>query len=159
MTIGGEAFVYRLIAGETGGTAQQRTTTAQIVIEDDAYVKNLYAAGDKGSMAETQIRIKGGNVETLTGSRKSDGAVKDLTVILSDKGKLPTTVSISNATMITGTKKLVYSGLTLTLDPGTKWDELEAADQSVLTLTGTWPAVLKTSTGGKILLPAPIGSV
>lgn len=155
VTVGGEAFVSRLVGGETGNTTEVRNTTSTIIIDDDGYVKNLYTAGDKATMAAAYVQIKGGTVESISGRRSGAGVVKDLTVTIYENGRVPNTLSISDTAMITGTKKLVYSGVTAQLDSGTKWDQLEATDNSVLTLAGTWPSTLQTSHGGKIILPGP----
>lgn len=152
VTLGGSAFVNRLIAGATYGGAGE-TGHSAVVIGDRAYVKDLYTAGDFGNTRLTEITLAGGTVENISEQRNGKaGTAADVILRLTAPGTLPGSLSLGDQAVITGRKTLALDGITGHCAPASFWDELHAEGGSIITLTGQRPAVLSAESGSKILL-------
>lgn len=109
ITVGGNAFIGRLIMGETckNGTGSE---SSSLTVTDSATIEELYTAGDYATTQSVTIEINGGKVEKLIHSRNKGGTAVDLQLILADVDLLPPSIDISNSAIITGQKVLtVYS--------------------------------------------------
>lgn len=107
--IGGNAFVSRLVMGETCkyGT---NIKSAELSVCESATIKELYVAGDYANTESVSIEIKSGNVEKLIHSRNKGGTASNLELILTDGSLLPKAIDIFNTSTITGQKVLTLYG-------------------------------------------------
>jgi glycerophosphoryl diester phosphodiesterase len=107
--IGGNAFVSRLVLGETCKYGTNIESSGLILIEN-ATINELYVAGDYANTENVTIEIKGGRVENLIHSRSKEGNAENLDLILTNADLLPTSINISLTTVITGQKTLTLYG-------------------------------------------------
>ena len=148
VSVGGTAFVSRLIAGETGSGSAHDRTSSTVTVKDDAVVENLYLAGDLENTRNISVNILGGRVSIMSERRDGKtGTVGNLTLTVATLKQLPQMVNISN-TCITGTKTLVVGG-TGELKNTAAWTKLIAADGALIDLTGTYPQTLEKVGSGK----------
>jgi len=109
IAVGGNAFISRLVMGETCKEGTDNESSA-LTVADHAMIKELYAAGDYANTHSITIEINGGNVDRLIHSRGKGGTAVDLQLILADVELLPQSIDISNSAIITGQKALtVYA--------------------------------------------------
>ncbi len=109
VTIGGNAFVSRLVMGETCKSGIS-IKSSDLTVAENATIKELYAAGDYANTENVTIEIKGGNVEKLIHSRSKGGTVGELELILSDASLIPKSIDISTSAVITGQRTLTLYG-------------------------------------------------
>lgn len=151
VTVGGNAFVSRLVAGETNTRATGDRASSTVTVQGDATVKNLYLAGDAANVQAMTVNLLGGKVESITERRENKtGTVDDLTVNVASPVLMPEILTISNS-CITGTKVLTIGG-TGELGNAAAWDKLIANDGAAITLTGTYPEDLERVGSGKFLV-------
>jgi glycerophosphoryl diester phosphodiesterase len=107
--IGGNAFVSRLVMGETCkyGT---NIKSARLSVDENATIRELYVTGDYANTENVTIEINSGNVESLIHSRNKGGTASNLDLILTDVSLLPKTIDIFNTSAITGQKVLTLYG-------------------------------------------------
>ncbi len=110
VTVGGNAFVSRLVAGETAQIATGDRQLSRVTVKDNAEIRELYIAGDYANTENVEISISGGKVISLIESRGKRGTAENLTVILADASLMPQNLSISNRAVITGERILEISG-------------------------------------------------
>lgn len=151
ITVGGNAFVSRLIAGETYGKATGDRVSSVVTIQNEATVKNLYLAGDAVNTQNVTVNILGGTVSAMEENRGTNGKAENVTVNIASVDLLPATVSISKNTVITGSKVLMIGG-TGSLGDAAAWDKLVANDGALITLTGTYPENLEKVGSGKFCI-------
>lgn len=139
VTVGGDAFVSRLICGPTyqgNGTVQRSTLN----VSGNAVVNSLYSVGDYGNVAETNIYLTGGTVKSLLEKRdNTNGAAQDINLTISETADIPETVSIS-ASCITGSRQLIIDGIVgkaMRFDSG--WNSLRLINNSSVTVVGIIP--------------------
>lgn len=122
VTIGGNAFVSRLVMGETCkyGT---NIESSSLIVTENATIKELYVAGDYAYTENVTIEIQGGRVEKLIHSRNKNGSAGNFELILTDAGQLPVSIDISNHNVITGQKTLTLYG-EAEFDTS-NWDQVE----------------------------------
>ena len=120
--IGGNAFVSRLVTGETCkyGT---NIESSSLIVTKNATIKELYVAGDYAYTENVTIEIQGGKVEKLIHSRNKGGSAGNFELILTDAGLLPVSIDISNHNVITGQKTLTLYG-EAEFDTS-NWDQVE----------------------------------
>ena len=111
VTIGGNAFVSRLVMGETCNHGTNIESSSLIVTEN-ATIKELYVAGDHAYTENVTIEIQGGRVEKLIHSRNKGGSAGNLKLILTATDLLPQNIDISHSNVITGQKTLLLYGET-----------------------------------------------
>lgn len=102
VTVGGNAFVNNLVAGETAKNATGSREKSTVTVQDRAEVRHLYVAGDYACTETVTVNILGGKVVSLTEGRGKGGRVKDVTVTLANEWLTPETVSLKDSSMITG---------------------------------------------------------
>ncbi|MBR6577543.1 MAG: hypothetical protein IKK74_01225 [Clostridia bacterium] len=122
VTIGGNAFVSRLVMGETYNHGTNIESSSLIVTEN-ATIKELYVAGDYAYTENVTIEIQGGRVENLIHSRNKGGSAGNLELILTNSVLLPVSIDISNLNVITGQKTLTLYG-EAEFDTS-NWDQVE----------------------------------
>lgn len=151
VAVGGEAFVSRLIAGETATGASGDRRVSNVTVSGEAVVNNLYLAGDGANTREVNVTITGGKVVAMSENRGNAGTAQDLTLTLADVSLMPGTVSISNKSLLSGTKLLCLQG-TGALGDCAVWDGLVALDGAAITLTGSYPENLRKEGSGRFLV-------
>lgn len=107
--IGGNAFVSRLVMGETCNHGTNIESSSLIVTEN-ATIKELYVAGDYAYTENVTIEINGGKVKNLIHSRNKGGSAGNLELILTNSVLLPVSIDIANLNVITGQKTLTLYG-------------------------------------------------
>ena len=107
--IGGNAFVSRLVMGETCNHGTNIESSSLIVTEN-ATIKELYVAGDYAYTENVTIEIHGGRVEKLIHSRNKSGSAGNLELILTGVDLLLPSVDVSTPNVITGQKTLILYG-------------------------------------------------
>lgn len=122
VNIGGNAFVSRLVAGETAKNASDEHQSTTVTINGDAVIRELYAAGDYANTKTAEINILGGNVLNLIHSRGKGGTLCDLKMFLITPALIPTNIDISNKNVITGKKTLTVNGEISSTNE--HWDEI-----------------------------------
>lgn len=147
VTVGGKAYVSRLVMGETGGSVADDRDSAKLTVQDDAIVANLYLAGDKANVKDLTVDIDGGWIKAMSSSRGKNGTVTDLTVNVADVANMPDSVSLDSS-IITGEKVLNVGG-TGELGDCDMWDSATALEGAVITLTGKYPSGLTKENTGK----------
>ncbi|MBQ7045349.1 MAG: leucine-rich repeat protein [Clostridia bacterium] len=154
VTVGKNVFISRLIAGETATSSQGDRASSVVTIKDDATIKNLYIAGDTANTKQVTVNILGGKVESIAENRSKSGTAENLIITLASPLNLPKSISISNSSLISGTKVLTLNG-TGELKNSDIFDKLIANDGAVITLVGTYPEQLESVGSGKFILPTP----
>lgn len=110
VTVGGNAFVSRLVAGETAKSAGGNRPCSIIRILDSAVINELFVAGDSAVTRSVILDLKGGRVLAISESRGKGGKAVDLTMILRDASLIPSTVSIADKSVILGKRVLQIYG-------------------------------------------------
>ena len=135
VTVGGNAFVSRLVAGETAKSAVGERVESIVKILDNAEVRELYAAGDYSHTLEVIVEVQGGKVLSLTESRGKGGTAQNLTLRLADLSMMPKNVSVSDSSVIKGKKRLELSaGVSPT---EIVWDETVVLREAETTVSET----------------------
>ena len=122
VTVGGNAFVSRLVAGETAVDGKGDREYAQVTVKDAAEIRDLFIAGDSANTKSVKVEIFGGKVISISESRKKGGRAEKLEVFLQDAALLPESVSISDKNVITGKKMLAVYGKAP--ENAEDWDEV-----------------------------------
>ena len=104
--IGGNAFVSRLVMGETCKYGA-KIESSSLIVSENAAIKELYVAGDYAYTENVTIEIHGGKVEKLIHSRNKSGSAGNLELILTATDLLPPSIDISHSNVITGQKNLI----------------------------------------------------
>lgn len=122
VTIGGNAFVSRLVMGETckHGT---NIESSSLIVTENATIDELYVAGDYAYTEKVTVKIHGGKVKNLIHSRNKGGSAGNLELILTNSVLLPVSIDISNLNVITGQKTLTLYG-EAEFDTS-NWDQVE----------------------------------
>ncbi len=163
--IGGNAFVSRLVMGETCKYGANIKSSSLIVTENST-IKELYVAGDYAYTENVTIEIHGGKVEKLIHSRNKDGSADNLELILTNADLLPQSIDISHPDVITGQKTLRLYGETpvdtsvwdkvMLIPPETEAeDETSSLSESAST-TGNKPIIDNTNKKTSFEMPARI---
>ena len=122
VTVGGNAFVSRLVAGETAKSAVGERAESVVKILDNAEVRELYAAGDYSHTRELTVEVRGGKVRSFIESRGKGGTARNVTLRLFDPKLMPEIVSLADTAVIRGEKRLELEGGTTPTDD--VWDEV-----------------------------------
>ncbi len=121
VTVGGNAFVSRLVASETSKSVGERESSL-VTVKDDAVINDLFVAGDSANTKHVTVEILGGKLKSISESREKSGTAEDFELILFDNSLMPEKLSISNAEIIKGKRTLMVYGET-NLDTE-HWDEV-----------------------------------
>ena len=150
MVVGGDAYVSRLVLGETGGSVAADREKSTLTVQGDAIIANLYLAGDKANVKDVTVSINGGRVKAVSSKRGGSGTAGNVTMNLKDISLMPGSVGLDSS-VLTLTKVLAMGG-TGSLGDSAQWDKLVAKDGAVITLTGTYPNALAREGTGKFLV-------
>lgn len=110
VTVGGNAFVSRLVAGETASSGKGNREHAHVTVKDNAEIRDLFIAGDSANTISVTVEILGGKVISISESRGKGGRAEKLDLILQNASLMPENVSISDKNVITGKKTLTTYG-------------------------------------------------
>lgn len=133
VTVGENAFVSRLVAGETAKGAAGRRSESVVTVQDGAEIRELYVAGDYSDTERVTVNILGGKVLSLSESRGNGGTARDFTLRVDETSMLPLSLSISNRGVITGEKRLeICSGEAFS---DAVWDEIVSLKAEVPSVT------------------------
>ena len=122
VTVGGNAFVSRLVAGETAKNANGVRAHSLVTVKDNAVINDLFIAGDSSVTNAVTVEIEGGRTVYVSEGRKKGGSAEEFNLIIHAATLMPSNISISDKTVISGKKTLKVYGEKpdLTVD----WDEI-----------------------------------
>lgn len=154
VTVGGRAFVSRLVAGETAANAAgKNSSSSDVTVDGEAVVHNLYLAGDTANTSNVTVTINSGRVVSISERRDGKtGTADDLTLNLARPSLLPEALRTADAAILTGSKSVHiagdgslsgnvdFSGWNVTIESG-----------STVTANGEWHADSLTVEAGGIL--------
>ena len=106
VTVGENAFVSRLVAGETAKNAAGDRSISVVNITGSAEVRELFIAGDYSKTENVCVNIFSGNVGSLLESRAKGGLAENFTLRIESLSLMPQIVSISDSAVILGGKRL-----------------------------------------------------
>ena len=110
VTVGGNAFVSRLVAGETAVNGKGNREHSSVTVKDDAEIRELFVAGDSANVSSVSIEILGGKVVSISESRGRGGRAEKFDLFLKSISLLPENISVSDGNVITGRKVLTVYG-------------------------------------------------
>lgn len=108
--VGGNAFVSRLVAGETANSGKGNREHAHVTVKDNAEIRDLFIAGDSANTKSVTLEILGGKVISISESRGKGGRAEKFNLILQEASLMPENVSITDRNVITGEKTLTVYG-------------------------------------------------
>ena len=130
VTVGGNAFVSRLVAGETAKNANGDRAHSLVTVKDNAVINDLFIAGDSSITNAVTVELEGGRTVNISEGRKKGGSAEEFNLIIHAASLMPSNIIISDETVITGKKTLTF--YSEEPDSTVGWDEI-----IILTATGT----------------------
>ena len=138
VTVGGNAFISRLVAGETAKSSSGERISSRVTVKDDAVINDLYIAGDYANTKSVTVEIIGGRVISVSESRGKGGRAEKFDLILQSPSLLPHDLNISDNNVLTGKKTLTVYGEAP--DKTEAWDEVIVPTVSTPVTDVTTPA-------------------